>query len=76
MCWFFLLRGEQAANPCIIYVLAFRFYFTSLQLVLRRVADVERLPVLHHDADYIFISFGIIGLVVVSLKMEFCLCIR
>ena len=21
MCWFFLLRGEQVANPCIIYVL-------------------------------------------------------
>ena len=31
---------------------------------------------LHHSADYIFISFGIIGPIVVSLKMEFCSCIR
>ena len=36
----------------------------------------ERLPVLHHSADYIFISFGIIGPIMVALKMEFCSCIR
>ena len=29
-------------------------------------------PVLHHNADHIFISFGIIGPIVISLKMEFC----
>ena len=23
MCWFFLLRGEQVTNPCIIYVLVY-----------------------------------------------------
>ena len=27
MCWFFLLHGEQVANPCIIYILVL---FTSL----------------------------------------------
>ena len=26
----------------------------------------------HHSVDYIFISFGIIGPIGVSLKMEFC----
>ena len=41
-----------------------------------RVAAVGRILVLHHSADYIFISFGIIGPIVVSLKMEFCSCIR
>ena len=35
-----------------------------------------RLPVLYHSAGYIFISFGIIGSIVVSLQKEFCLCIR
>ena len=25
------------------------------------MAAVERLPVLHHNVDYVFISFGIIG---------------
>ena len=32
-------------------------------------------PVFLHSADYIFISFGIIGPIVVALKMEFCWCI-
>ena len=36
------------------------FYFTSLQLVFKcRAAAIERLPVAHHNADYIFISFSI-----------------
>ena len=30
----------------------------------------KRLPVLHHSADYIFISFGNTGPMVVSLKMD------
>ena len=37
---------------------------------------VERLPALHHSADYIFISFGITGPVVVALKIELCSCKR
>ena len=32
-------------------------------LMLCRVAAVKRLPVYHHSADYIFWSFGIIGLI-------------
>ena len=31
---------------------------------------------LHHSADYNFISFGITGLIVICLKMEFCSFIR
>ena len=46
------------------------FYFTSLQLVECRVAAVKRLPVLHHSADYIFISFGIIEPILVALKFK------
>ena len=34
------------------------------------MAAVERLPVLHHSADYIVTSFGIIGPIVVFLKIE------
>ena len=41
----------------------FLFYLTSAG-----VSAVERLPVLHHRADYILISFGIIGPIVVSLN--------
>ena len=37
------------------------------------MAKVERLPVLYHSADYI--SFGIIGPIVVYLKMKFCSCL-
>ena len=36
---------------------------SSLSLVLCRVAVVNRLPVHHHSAEYIFWSFGIIGLI-------------
>ena len=36
---------------------------SSLQLVLCRVPAVKRLPVHHYSADYIFWSFGIIGLI-------------
>ena len=34
---------------------------------------VQRLPVLQHSAVYIFISFGIIGPIVVAFKMFFFL---
>ena len=34
-----------------------------LQLMLCRVAAVKRLSVQHHSADYIFLSFGIIWLI-------------
>ena len=36
------------------------------------MAAVERLSVLHHSADYMFISLRIIRPIVVSLKMEVC----
>ena len=60
------------------------FYFNSLQLVLElyiwqrrlNVAVVKHLPIHHHSADYICISFGIIEPIMVALKMEFCSCIR
>ena len=32
---------------------------------------IDRLPVLRHSVDYSFIFFGVIGPIVVSLKMEF-----
>ena len=34
-----------------------------LQLVLCRVVGVKRVPIHHYSADYIFWSFGIIGLI-------------
>ena len=43
--------------------LTIRTYLSSLQLVLFRVAAVIGLPVHHQSADYIFWSFGIIGLI-------------
>ena len=36
---------------------------SSLRLVLSHVTAVKHLPVLQHSADYIFWSFGIIGLI-------------
>ena len=36
---------------------------SSLKLVLCRVAAVQRLPEHHLSADYIFWSYGIIGLI-------------
>ena len=36
------------------------------------MAAQKGLPVHHHNVDYTFISFGITGPIVVSLKMEFC----
>ena len=36
MCWFFLVRGDQVANPCIIYVLdSVHCCMWSLQLARR-----------------------------------------
>ena len=48
----------------------FLFYFTAAG-VKCRVAAVKRLPVLHRSADYIFISFGIIELILVTLKIDY-----
>ena len=57
-------------------VVFFFFFFTFILLHCRwgkcRVAAVKRLPILHHSANYTFISLGITGSVMVSLKMEFC----
>ena len=35
------------------------------------VATIKRLPAFHHNADYIFISFGIIKPVLVILKIGY-----
>ena len=54
----------------------FDVYFTSLQLMLVRCGGRRTSPhVLHQNAVY-FISFGIVEPIVVSLKTEFCSCIR
>ena len=46
------------------------FYFTAAG-VKYRVATVKIFPVLDHNADYIFISFGIIEPIQVTLKIEY-----
>ena len=38
-----------------------------------RVAAVKRLPILHYSADYIFISFGNIKPILITLKIEYLL---
>ena len=38
------------------------------------MASIECLHVLHHTADYIFISFGIIEPILVTFKTEYRLC--
>ena len=45
------------------------FYFTAAG-VKCCVAAVKRLPVLHHSADYIFVSIWIIETILVTLKIE------
>ena len=47
----------------------FLFYFTAAG-VSCRVAAVNRLPVLHHSADYTFISFGTTEPCLVTLIIE------
>ena len=51
------------------------FYFTYFTAagVKCRVAAVKRLPVLHHSADHIFISFGITEAILVALKTKYLL---
>ena len=44
--------------------LIFLFYFTA-------AGDLKMFPVLHHSADYISISFGIIQSILVTLKIEY-----
>ena len=58
-CVFFVSKGNLLG-----------FYFT-LACVECRVATVKRLPVLHHSADYISISFGIIEPTLATLKNEY-----
>ena len=48
------------------------FSFTAAG-VKCRVSAVKSLPVLHHSVDSIFISFGIIGPIRVTLRIEDCL---
>ena len=48
-----------------------QFILSSLQLVLCRVVAVKRLPVHHYSADYIFLSFGIIGLILSQFENRF-----
>ena len=36
-----------------------------------RVAAIKRLPVFHYSTDYIFISFGLILFILVTLKIEY-----
>ena len=45
------------------------FYFTSMQLVLSAVSPY--FTVLYYKADYIFISFGIVEQVLVTLKIRY-----
>ena len=43
---------------------------SSLRVIIGlSVVAVKRLPVLHHGAEYIFISFGIIEPILVTLKI-------
>ena len=48
----------------------FYFYFTTLQLVLVPCGGCKTSPLIHHSVDYIFITFGITGPIVVSLKKK------
>ena len=48
----------------------FLFYFTTVS-VKCRVAAVKYLPVLHHSANYIFISFATIEPILITLKIEY-----
>ena len=52
-------------------LLDFLFTCTSLQLMLVQCVAVKRLPVLQYIADYIFVPFGIIGPILVNLKIEY-----
>ena len=37
------------------------------------MAAVKRLPALHYSADYVYISFGIIEPIMITLKIEYLL---
>ena len=54
----------------------FYVYFTTLQLVLVPYGGGRTSPRTLPSCRLYFISFGIIGPIVESLKMEFCSCIR
>ena len=55
-----------------VSVFRYLFYCTAVGDKCR-VAAVKRFPVIHHSADYIFISFGITEPILVTLKTEYCL---
>ena len=54
----------------------FDVYFTTLQLVLVPCCGGRTSPRNLPECRLYFISFGIIGPTVETLKMEFCSCIR
>ena len=54
----------------------FDIYFTTLQLLLVPCGGGRTSPRTSLQCRLYFISFGIIGPIVVYLKMEFCSCIR
>ena len=67
---------DETAREADLFAEARAAYLVAYRKGNARIEIAKRLPVLHRSADYIFISFGIIGPIVVSLKMEFCSCIR
>ena len=56
--WNYLKIKSQYTFDIITFL---RTYLTSLQLVIGTVAAVECLPALHYSADFIFLSFRIMG---------------
>ena len=69
-------RLNKTGSPIsvILFVICFQrepfrflFYFTAGRVV----AAVKSFPIRHHNADYIFISFGITELFLISLKIEY-----
>ena len=62
-------RGGSNGYPQSMFGVLLLFNFTAAG-VKCRVAAVKPLPILHHKADYICISFGIIEPILVSLKIE------
>ena len=69
-------RLNKTASPIFLCALGFQrqpfrllFYFTAAG-VKCCLAFVTCLPVLHHSADYIFISFWITEPILVALKID------
>ena len=66
--WYRLVSDSFACSLFQRQYFRFLFYFTASGAKYR-VAAVKCLPVLHHSAD--LISFGIIELILVTLKIEY-----